>query len=144
MRLKEFLFGSSTAGPVSDFGLLALRLYTGLALALAHGIGKLPPPARFVDSIAGFGFPAPALLGWFSGFAETFGGLLLAAGLLTRPAALAIMVNMSVAVLFAHSGDPFTRRELPLFVFMSALLFLFVGAGRYAIDAVIRRRTTPR
>lgn len=142
MRLTEFLFGSSTTGPVSDLGLLALRLYTGLALSLAHGLGKLPPAPRFVEGIAGFGFPAPGLFAWFSGFAETFGGLLLAAGLLSRPAAIAIMINMSVALLFAHAGDPFDRRELPLFFFMSALLFLFVGAGRYSLDALIRRTDT--
>jgi uncharacterized membrane protein YphA (DoxX/SURF4 family) len=42
-------------------------------------------------------------------------------------------------VLLAHAGDPFGDRELPLFFLVTALLFLLAGAGRYSVDAALRR-----
>lgn len=66
-------------------------------------------------------------------------GLLLAAGLLTRPVAGFIAVNRLVALIFAHAGDPFGGRELPMLFGFVALLFALTGGGRYAVDALIRR-----
>jgi putative oxidoreductase len=137
---RNLLFGTHTTGPVGDLGLLVLRLFAGLALALAHGINKLPPSERFVGRVAGFGFPAPEVFAWLSGFAEFGCGILVAIGLLTRPAATIIVGNMVVVVLFAHAGDPFGRRELPLLFGFVFLMFVLVGAGRYSVDALIRGR----
>lgn len=134
------LFRAPTLGPVGDTGLLALRMFAGLALAFGHGINKLPPSDGFVGMIGGFGVPLPEVAAWLSGIVETLGGLLLAVGLFTRPAALFIILNMSVALIFAHAGDPFARRELPLMFAFTALLFLLAGPGRYSIDARLARR----
>lgn len=140
MNVREVLFGGSGGGSASaDFGLMLLRGFTGLALALAHGMGKLPPSPGFVENVAGFGFPAPELFAWGSGLAETVGGLLLAFGLLTRPSALVIVFNMMVAVLGAHADDPFSGKEKALLFGMIALMFVFVGSGRYGLDALFRR-----
>ena len=95
------------AGDAVDIGLLMLRLFTGLALALAHGINKLPPTDRFVVGVVDMGFPIPAFFAWASGLTEFGGGLLLAAGLFTRPAAFFIAVNMAVATFIRQAGDPF-------------------------------------
>jgi putative oxidoreductase len=138
--LRDLLFGTHTTGPLGDVGLLLLRLFAGLALAFAHGINKLPPAEGFVNRIGGFGFPAPELFAWMAGLAEFGGGILLAAGLLTRPVAAVIVINMIVAVVFGHAGDPFGRRELALMFLFVALLYLFVGAGRYAVDTLLRRQ----
>jgi putative oxidoreductase len=138
--LRDLFFGTETTGPVGDIGLLLLRLFAGLALAFAHGINKLPPAEGFVNMIGGFGFPAPALFGWMSGLTEFVGGILLALGLFTRPVAALIVGNMIVAVVFGHAGDPFGRRELALMFLVVALMYLFVGAGRYAADTLLRRR----
>jgi putative oxidoreductase len=138
--VRSLLFGTYSAGRVGDVGLLLLRLFAGPALALLHGINKLPPSERFVGTIGGFGFPAPDFFGWMSGFAEFGGGLLLALGLLTRPAAALIVINMLVAVVFAHAGDDLAGRELPLFFLFAALMYFFTGAGRYSIDALIQGR----
>jgi putative oxidoreductase len=135
---RKLLFGTATAGPAADIGLLLLRIFAGLALAFAHGINKIPPSDRFVLMIDGFGFPAPAFFGWMSGLAEFGGGILLALGLLTRPASALIVLNFAVAVLFAHAGDPFSGRELPLLFFFIALMYVLTGPGRYSIDALIR------
>ncbi|MDQ3521826.1 MAG: DoxX family protein [Gemmatimonadota bacterium] len=133
MKLREVLFGGSGgASPQADVGLMLLRGFTGLALALAHGLGKLPPNPRFVERVSGFGFPAPELFAWASGFAEFGGGLLLAFGLLTRPVAAFIFFNMMVAVLFAHADEPFTGKEKALLFGIVALMFAFVGSGATA------------
>jgi putative oxidoreductase len=140
-RIRQLLTGYATAGPTADAGLLLLRAFAGVSLAFAHGLGKLPPSEGFMTRVAGFGFPAPGIFAWLSGFAEFGGGLLLAAGLLTRPAAALILINMAVAVLLGHAGDPYARRELPLLFGFVALCFLFTGAGRYSLDALIRGRS---
>lgn len=137
---RRFLIGAAPRAALVDAGLLVLRVFAGLALALAHGLGKVPPSEGFVGMVDGLGFPAPTLFAWASGFAELVCGLLLAVGLLTRPAAFFIAVNMTVAVLFAHAGDAFGEREKALLFGVIALTFLLTGAGRYSVDALLRRR----
>lgn len=145
MQARSILFGTraSVDQPATHAGLLVLRVFAGLALALGHGLGKIPPSEGFVGMLGGMGVPSPGAAAWLSGLAELGGGLLLALGLLTRPAALLIAINMAVAVVMAHAGDPFARRELPLMFLAVALLYLLAGPGRYSADAALaggRRR----
>jgi putative oxidoreductase len=123
-----------------ELGVTPMRIFAGLALSLAHGLGKIPPSQGFIDRIAGFGFPAPVLFAWSAAAAETVGGLLLAIGLLTRPSAFFIICTMTVAVVFQHANDPFTGKERALLFGAIALCFLFTGAGRWSIDAAIVKR----
>jgi putative oxidoreductase len=139
--MKEVLFGARVHDARTDAGLLVLRLFAGLALAFLHGVGKVPPRPRFVDRVAGMGFPAPELFAWLAAFAEFGGGLLLAVGLLTRPAALLLVGHFTVVVLLAHAGDPIQNRELPLFFGVTALALLLTGPGRYSVDGMIDRRS---
>jgi uncharacterized membrane protein YphA (DoxX/SURF4 family) len=46
---------------------------------------------------------------------------------------------MTVAVVVGHAGDPFGTRELALLFGVIALAYLFLGAGRYALDSLGRR-----
>ena len=121
-------------------GLLAVRVIGGLALALAHGRGKMPPSEGFIGRVGEMGFFAPELFAWMAATAEFGGGILLALGLLTRPAALLVCGNMVVVALMAHAGDPFGDREKAVLFGAIALLCLLAGAGRYSLDAFIRRR----
>ena len=42
--LKQILFGGESGlSPLANAGLTLLRIFTGVALAFSHGIGKLPP-----------------------------------------------------------------------------------------------------
>jgi putative oxidoreductase len=123
-----------------DLGLLLLRVVAGLALALAHGIDKLPPTDRFVAGVVEMGFPAPVLFAWAAGIAEFAGGLLLALGLFTRPAAFLIAVTMAVATFVRQAGDPFTEREAAVLHGSIALLYLVAGPGRLSLDAMFGRR----
>jgi putative oxidoreductase len=124
----------------NDLALLVLRMFTGLAMALAHGIGKVPPKEGFVNGVGELGFPAPLLFAWAAGLAEFAGGLLLAAGLFTRPAALMILMTMLVAAFRRHAADPFDVKEKALLYAAVAFFFLIAGGGRLALDAWRGRR----
>lgn len=140
-RIMGVVFG--TAGvecPVGDAGLALLRVFAGLALALAHGLGKTPPTERFVENVAALGFPAPALFAWAASLAELGGGLLVALGLATRPAAAMAGFTMLVAAFGAHGADPFSEKELPLLYLAIMVAFVFMGSGRFGLDALVRRR----
>ncbi|MFN2240048.1 MAG: DoxX family protein [Thermoanaerobaculia bacterium] len=138
----DFLFGSPAGvnAPLTDAGLLVLRVFAGLALAFGHGLGKLPPSPGFVEGVGEMGFPLPALFAWAAAVSEFAGGLLLAAGLLTRPSSLLILFTMATAALIRHAPDPFSSKEKALLFLFVALLFLLAGAGRYSLDALLARR----
>ena len=138
-RVRWFLFGGSGGGSAAaDLGLLFLRLFAGLSLALAHGLGKIPPSQQFLAGVGEMGFPIPILFGWAAALSEFVGGILLAVGLLTRPAAFFIAVTMSTAAFIRQAGDPFGERELALLFGAVAVTLLLTGAGRYSIDAPLR------
>ncbi len=140
---QRFLIGGGGGSNVAaDAGLLIFRLFAGLALALGHGINKLPPSDGFVDRIDGFGFPAAIVFAWLVAIAEFAGGLLLALGFATRGVAAFILLTMTGIVVWAHLlvGDTFRGMELALFFWFTALLFLLAGAGRFSVDGMIRRR----
>jgi putative oxidoreductase len=138
IKMKSLLFGGAKFNSVAgDFGLLVFRVFVGLSLALAHGWGKVPPGGEFVKGVTALGFPAEAA--WLTMLTEFFGGLALAAGFATRPAALAMIVNFSVAGFMAHAADPYLRKELPFMFLAAAIMFLFVGAGRFSIDRLLKK-----
>lgn len=138
-EVRWFLFGGAGGGSsTSDLGLLLLRVFVGLTLAFGHGIGKLPPSERFLAGVAEMGFPLPILFGWAAALSEFAGGVLLALGLLTRPAALFVGITMAVAAFIRQAGDPFAERELALLFGAVAVMLLLTGAGQYSIDARLR------
>src|SRR5258708_8245943 len=82
-------------------GLLLLRLALGL-IFFTHGYPKLAPCGAGMQSF----FVDHGLPGYFvyiAGVLEVFGGILLALGLFTRPAALLLAIEMGVAIWKVHS-----------------------------------------
>ena len=107
----------------------------GSALALSHGLGKLEAPAQFILALTKRGFPLPGVFGWAALLSEfAGGGILLALGLLTRPAAGFVLITLTVAAFDIHSGDPFAKRELALAYAVVALTLLIAGPGRFSLD----------
>ena len=150
--------------PTSSVGLLILRLVMGGYL-ISHGWGKLQ---MLLDgNFDQFGDP----VGLGSGvslvlivLAEVLCSLLVILGLLTRVAAVPVVIAMAVAAFVVHANDPWTlgggaalfqageaetwaSRE-PAVLFLTAFLTLvFTGPGMFAIDALIwsrRRRDDSR
>jgi putative oxidoreductase len=155
--LKNLLFGGPGAGSViGDFGLAILRIGIGLMMALGHGYGKvfhdgaLGPPQMLVDGVTAMGFPAPYAFAWCAALAEFAGALLLAVGLFTRPAALALTFNMGVAAFVVHRADPLfmtgqgASKEPALLFLLPFVFLLFAGAGRFSLDRLIGGRDVAR
>jgi putative oxidoreductase len=136
--MKKWIFGGTGGASAGvDFGLMALRVFAGLAMAFGHGIKKLPPSDGFIKGVVGMGMPG--FMAWGATFAELACGILLALGLFTRPAATLILITMGVAFFGVHFKDPFGRQELALLYGFIALLFVFAGSGRFGVDQLIRK-----
>jgi putative oxidoreductase len=127
---------------LQPLALLALRLALG-AIMVAHGYSKvfggLHHHAQFVASLG-----MPAWLGYLSAFAEFLGGILLIVEFLTRLAALAIFIDMAVAIGKVHwknglVGANRSGYEFPLALAVIACALIFYGAGPIAIDHVFGR-----
>lgn len=137
--VKRFLFSGTPAGSwIAEAGTLALRVFAGVSLALTHGFPMLPPSEGFIGNVGNLGFPMPTAFAWAAKLSEFVGGVLLALGLLTRPAAFLIVCTMATAAFIHHAPDPFARKEMALLYFAIAVMFLLKGAGVWSMDRLIR------
>lgn len=120
----------------TDFALLLLRLVTGLTMIIFHGWGKLANFGSLSEKFANpIGIGAmPSLV--LCILAEVVAAALLAAGYLTRFAALVLSINMAVAFFIAHgaklSGPG--NGELAFIYLAAYLTILFAGPGRFAFE----------
>ena len=123
-------------------GLTLLRMTAGVILA-AHGWEKLVGYQEWHDNVAGMGLPLPAVMAALSIAAELGGGVALVLGLLTRVAALGIVVNMAVAIATVHFSHGLFARdngfEYPLLLLVTGLFFMLRGAGAVSLDAMWSR-----
>jgi putative oxidoreductase len=124
--------------------LLLLRLTAGGILSVIGagkvlgwfgGMGLKVTVAMFTTQM---GIPAP--LAYASCFAEFLGGLALLLGLLTRPAAAIVAVNMAVATfVMLPKGFLMGGAAYPFCLLVMALAILLAGPGAFSLDAVIAR-----
>ena len=141
--------------PLAPYAYTFIRVCVGLIIA-RHGYPKL-----FEGGVTGLAGLLPKLglgpsLAWayLIGVVEFAGGVMLALGLLTRFASLALVIEFTVIVFvvkFANGFLAFAPRaiqpgfpgmvpggfEFELLLGLSCLAFLFGGAGRLSLDQVI-------
>ena len=83
------------------------------------------------------------LVALLSGLVEFGGGALLVLGLLTRPAALGVVILMAVAVFAVHLPNGYFWTDLgyeyPLMWGLVALAIFFRGGGKLSLDRLIGR-----
>jgi len=134
--------GNPPAGLI-DWGLLLLRLGLGAAF-VAHGVPKLlggPETWQALGSAMtnlGIHF-APAVWGLAAACSEAGGGLLLALGLLFRPACIAMLATMLVALaMHFGKGDPFLVYSHALEDAVVFLALLLTGPGWLSLDRLRR------
>lgn len=130
----------------SRWGLVPLRVVVGL-IFLMHGYAKLVTmgPAATADMMQHLGIPFPHVSAMLVTAVELLGGAALILGLLTRWAAAALAVDMSVAVILAKlPGGFFAPRgvEFELTLCAAALTLALVGAGGVSLDALRRPRAS--
>lgn len=135
---------------------IVVRLLVG-SVFLSEGIQKFLYPAELAAGrFEKIGIPAPQIMGPFVGGVETICGLLIILGLLTRLAAIALLINSSMAILstkipilLGHGFWGFSLPKLPHYGFWSMMhearadfsmwlglvFLLIVGAGCWSLDA---------
>jgi putative oxidoreductase len=117
-------------------GLLVLRLALG-AVMIAHGYQKIfGGMPQFMQMLQHMGIPA--WMGYLTVAAEFGGGILLVAGFLTRLAALAIFIDMVVAIIKVHLHNGLFSKnggfEFPMVCGAIAFSLIWSGAGPIAMD----------
>ena len=124
---------------LQPLALFVLRVVIG-AIMIAHGYSKVFGGFSHVqDMVHHIGFP-----GWTAYLlagTEFFGGILIIAGLLTRFVAVAMLIDMSVAIWKIHFHNGFIRPggyEFPLAVGTIAFALIFFGAGPMALDSILK------
>lgn len=143
-------YTGAPAGPFAGLARLAgpthalLRIGAGV-LFMQHGAQKLFGALGGMD---GQGMKAELMTQMgLAGILEFFGGLLIAIGLLTRPVAALLFIQMLVAYFQAHmpqGGLPVQNGgELALLYALVWAYFVGNGAGPASVDAALARRRGP-
>lgn len=139
---------------------LLIRLMVG-GVFLSEGIQKFLYPAELAAGrFLRIGIPMPDVMGPFVGVVETACGAMVLLGLFTRPAALLLLINISVAILstkipilLGHGFWTFSLPKLPRYGFWSmaheartdlcmwlgSLFLIRVGGGGLSLDRLVDR-----
>ncbi|MER8720481.1 DoxX family protein [Mesorhizobium sp. M0999] len=131
---------------VPVFGRLYSSLYDGAETLLRvvaggfltiHGSQKITNPFGTAEMVEGLGFYPGAFWSLLLSCTEFFGGILIAIGLLTRPAAFAGMIVLLVTVWFhwITVGQGFSGAEKSLLWAAILLFFVIRGGNRQSVDA---------
>jgi len=154
-KAVQWLFDAPDTAPAAT---VLVRLMAG-SVFFWEGVMKFVFPATLgVGRFAKLGIPAPATMATFVGVVEIAGGTLLMLGLLTRVAAVPLIVDMLVAM--ASTKIPIFLGTSPLPLppvppqvgfwavlheirsdeaqFLCSLFLLLVGPGPLAVDAWLR------
>ena len=138
--MKQWLIGvEKFTGFKVDFGILGVRVFFGLSMALEHGLGKLPPSEKFIGYVTSMGFPLPSMMAWGASISEFIGGILIALGLATRFWALTWIGTMGVAAFVAHADDPFKNKEMALSYLVVAIFLFLAGPGKHSVDNILTK-----
>ena len=129
---------SSRAHPAT----ILIRLVVG-GVFLSEGIQKfLFPAALGVGRFVKIGIPAPQVMAPFVGVVEVVGGLMLLVGLLTRLAAIPLIVDMLVAIYatkipMLHAQGFWSmahEARVDYAMLLGSAFLLIVGAGPWSMD----------
>jgi putative oxidoreductase len=127
--------------------LFIIRFVWGIQLMQA-GFGKILNIDMPIGYFTSLGIPFPVENAWLVAFTETFGGMFLALGLLSRLTAIPIIINLSVAYLTTEQPalhkllsldtDDFFAAAPFLFLF-AAIIVLAFGPGAFSVDYLLAR-----
>jgi putative oxidoreductase len=117
-----------------------VRVVTGM-LFITFSLGKFFDHAQESADFDHYGIPIPEVATYLVGTLELVCGALLLVGLLTRPAALLLALNLVGAIATAGRVDGGTFHLGVAPAMLLAMLYLvWAGSGRLALD----RRLSPR
>jgi putative oxidoreductase len=139
-RLRPRLFDASAPRAV-----ILIRLLVGCVF-FSEGVQKfLFPVALGVGRFQKIGIPAPQFFAPFVGVVEIVCGFLVIVGLLTRVAAIPLLIDISVAIattkipMFARSGLWATLHEArtDFCMFLGSVFLIACGSGAISFDAIL-------
>ncbi len=122
---------------------IAVRLGVG-AVFFLEGVKKFLFPADWgVGRFIKIGIPAPHVMAPFVGTVEVVCGALLILGLVTRLAAIPLLIDISVAILSTKIPVLLSKGFWPMeaeartdYAMLTGLLFLLIaGGGSWSVDA---------
>lgn len=122
-----------------DLGLAVLRIIVG-GVFVSHAVPKLEDPESTREFFSSVGLPDSIRLVYLALGVEIVAGTLLAIGLYTQLAALALTGFMLVATYVAieKMDKEFQGGyEVDLLLLAVSFMFYLNGAGRYALDAIL-------
>jgi putative oxidoreductase len=128
---------------------LLVRLLVG-GVFVSEGIQKfLSPDALGAGRFVKIGIPAPALMAPFVGVVEIVCGIMLIVGMLTRLAAIPLIIDILFAIattkvpMLVKSGFWVMAHEArtDYSMLLGSVFLLLVGAGRLSLDAGIWQST---
>lgn len=156
-QLRERILGTR-----DEPAIILIRLLVGLVVFFPEGLQKLLFPAILgAGRFASIGIPWPEVMGPFVGVVETLCGALIILGLLTRLAAIPLIIVMIVAIistkipiLLGHEFLIFNLPHLSRYGFWSmahearadfcmllgCLYLLIVGSGGWSLDVWLSKR----
>ena len=124
-----------------ESGETLLRVAAGALLA-THGYGKILNPFGMTGMVENLGFYPGALWSPLLAATEFFGGILIAIGLFTRPAALAAAIVLAVTVYFHGivQGEGLAGAEKSILWMLIMIFFAIRGANSHSVDAKLGRQ----
>jgi len=132
---------------LQSFFLFGVRFVWGIQL-LQAGLGKLLNIQMPIGYFTDLGIPFPVENAWLVSFTETFGGIFLAFGLLTRLTAIPLVINFIVAYitteqeglkdLLSFDTDKFCA-DTAFPYLATAVVVLIFGPGVLSLDYLIAR-----
>jgi putative oxidoreductase len=117
-----------------------LRVIAGVMM-IHNGVSKLADVEGFASYVVSqtMGLPFPTFLTYCAAYTEIIGAVLLIIGLLTRPASIALLFTMLMAVYFHLCEDGFVLSSFETAsLYASMYLFCLVnGGGLFSIDSLL-------
>jgi putative oxidoreductase len=132
--LRFFQFGFLPRS--TDLALLVLRLWLGLTMLVNHGWGKAMGFSSMADKFSDPLGVGPTASLTMAVFAEVVCAGLVALGLVTRFAALVLVILTGVAFFAVHGGALSGPGSGELaFIYLAGFLAIFLaGPGRFSVD----------
>jgi putative oxidoreductase len=115
--------------------MLLFRLGIGI-LMMNHGYNKLVHFGEYQKDFMNFLGMGSTFSLALTVFAEFFCSMFLILGLFTRPAALALVICMGVALFKAHHYEIFDKGEMAALYLIGYVLLLLLGPGKISVDSM--------
>ena len=128
-RIRESIFND-----ITHFG---IRASVG-TIFIVHGLGKFDP--SFLNFLSMIGIPAE--MQYPVALAESIGGIMLIAGILTRISASILAVDMLGAIFHVKHAASLTGQrgfEFDLILLAANLAIIAIGPGRISLSHILKR-----